>query len=581
MGSSPVLVPRHRLAVTPGPRGVHLSNTSSPGTHGLHRVAVIFLTGVAVSLLSTGVATSGELSLLHTFASPNERENGHFGFAVSGVDDVNGDGFGDAVIGAPGENSPSGVVKAGRAYLFSGSSGALITGLASPDQQYDGWFGRSVSGAGDIDGDGIGDLLVGAPGEDGGSGPDFSGRAYVVSGATFAVLHTLSSPSPTEFGQFGWCVCSAGDVNDDGTTDLLVGAVYDHSNYGGAYVFSGATGELLWGGCGWVEFALYGHSASCAGNVDGDCHSDLVVGAPMEDYYGGCAHVYSGASGGEHLFLESPNSEYHGQFGYSVSGVGDIDGDGFCDVAVGAPWEDPGSSPDDAGRVYVFSGATGSLVWELVSPNEEADGFFGLSVAGAGDVDADGGPDVIVGARDEDPGSSPSNAGRAYVFSGMTGAVLYELTSPNEEVGGYFGWALSSIGDADGDRRPEILVGAYQEDPGTSLTDAGRAYLCRSPMLLSGELAGGELLLTWSPKGGTFSYWVYGAANRAYFSPGVAPGYQHRLAMLSPLFRTWSSPNGVGNPDSNWTYMVLAVDASEQEMCRSNRVGEHDFDMGN
>ena len=88
-------------------------------------------------------------------------------------------------------------------------------------------------------------------------------------------------------------------------------------------------------------------------------------------------------------------------------------------------------------------------------------------------------------------------------------------------------------------------------------------------------------MLTWTPFPGTSGYWVYGVANDAYFAPGFSPVYQHRLAVLSPLFQTWSSPNGVGDPTANWTYLVLAVDAGEQELCRSNRVGEHDFDTGN
>jgi hypothetical protein len=76
---------------------------------------------------------------------------------------------------------------------------------------------------------------------------------------------------------------------------------------------------------------------------------------------------------------------------------------------------------------------------------------------------------------------------------------------------------------------------------------------------------------------GAASYWVYGADNQAYFEPGFSPGYLYRLATLSPIATSWSSANGVGDPDHNWTYLVLAVDAGEQELIRSNRVGEFDF----
>ncbi len=99
-------------------------------------------------------------------------------------------------------------------------------------------------------------------------------------------------------------------------------------------------------------------------------------------------------------------------------------------------------------------------------------------------------------------------------------------------------------------------------------------------MYLSGSVQAGELKLTWNPWPGAVAYWVYGAANQTYFTPGPAPGYEHRLVVLSPLFHTWSSPNGIGDRTDNWTYMVLAVDAADQELCRSNRAGEQDFGAG-
>ncbi len=101
------------------------------------------------------------------------------------------------------------------------------------------------------------------------------------------------------------------------------------------------------------------------------------------------------------------------------------------------------------------------------------------------------------------------------------------------------------------------------------------------PITLTGAVVGGELVLDWTACSGAQAYWVYGAVNEAYFESGFAPGYQHRLAVLSPLFRTWSSPNGIGQPDSNWTYLVLAVDTTEEELSRSNRYGEQDFDTSN
>ncbi len=140
------------------------------------------------------------------------------------------------------------------------------------------------------------------------------------------------------------------------------------------------------------------------------------------------------------------------------------------------------------------------------------------------------------------------------------------------------GWHHETIDSAggsgslalDGDGHPHI---SYYD--GTN----GDLKYARGTMGLSGSVEAGQLVLTWTPWRGTSQYWVYGADNIAYFEPGFAPGYQHRLAVLLPLLQTWSSANGVGNPGHNWTYMVLAVDASEQELCRSNRFGEFDFSV--
>src|SRR5690606_9663376 len=147
----------------------------------------------------------------------------------------------------------------------------------------------------------------------------------------------------------------------------------------------------------------------------------------------GRAYVFSGATGVLLYALVSPNEEDDGRFGGSVAGVPDLDGDGRGDLLVSASGEDPGVSPTSAGRVDDFSGATGALLQTLASPNEEQYGIFGGAVSGTPDLDGDGVGDLLVGAPNEDPGRSPRGAGRAYAFSGSTGALLFELASPNEE----------------------------------------------------------------------------------------------------------------------------------------------------
>jgi hypothetical protein len=288
--------------------------------------------------------------------------------------------------------------------------------------------------------------------------------------------------------------------------------------------------------------------------------------------------VLAAAGTAEVLFtLVSPNEQSTGHFGHSVSGAGDANGDGYDDVVVGAVWEHPGPSPGNAGRAYVFDGQTGDPLHTLVSPNEEYWSQFGHSVSGAGDANGDGYDDVVVGAWTEDPGSSPENAGRAYVFHGLKGDLLHTLVSPNEEENGLFGCSVSGAGDINEDEYDDVVVGAQGESPGSSPDEAGRAYVF-SWMHLSSSLSGEAVELQWSPWSTAIEYWIYGADNLPYFEPGSAPGYEYKLEEVVPPTTTWSRPSGIGDPDQNWTYLVMSVGRWGNELARSNYAGEHDFD---
>jgi hypothetical protein len=520
--------------------------------------------------------------------SPHEEKDGGFGLHVSTAGDVNGDGYDDVVVGAWWEDPGSSPEESGRAYVFDGQTNTLLHTLVSPNEESDGEFGWSVSGAGDVNSDGSDDVVVGAPNEDPGSSPDGTGRAYVFDGPTGNLLHTLVSPDEREGGRFGCSVSGAGDANHDGYDDVIVGASFEGAYpsptwAGRAYVFDGPTGALLHTlvspneeYCGY-----FGISVSGAGDTNGDCYDDVVVGAWWEDpgsspEESGRAYVFDGPTGTVLHTLVSPNETWDGYFGDAVSGAGDIDGDGYDDIVIGARNERPGSSPSAAGRAYVFDGETGTLLYTLVSPNEEAYGRFGYSVSSAGDIDGDGYDDVVVGTLAEDPGASPEQAGRAYVFDGPTGNPLYTLVSPNEEEYGRFGISVSGAGDINGDGYDDVVVGAYHEDPGSSPEDAGRAYVF-SWMSLTSRLTGDAVELQWSTWSPASEYWIYGADNLRYFEPGFYPSYQYKLDAVVPPATTWSSSSGVGDSDHNWTYLVIAVEGSEHELARSNRVGEHDF----
>jgi hypothetical protein len=538
----------------------------------MNRVFVPSVSFLLIVLLAGGSSGQG---VLYEFGSPNEEPEGWFGYSVSGAGDANDDGYDDVVVGACLENADS--TDAGRVYVFSGETGALLQALTSPFAHFAGYFGYSVSGAGDVNNDGFDDVVVGAHGEDPGAGPSLAGMAYLFSGETGAPIDTLISPYPVGNGYFGYSVSGAGDANDDGHADVVVGAYGEAGHGGRAYVFSGASGSVLWTLASPQEEpgGNFGFSVSGAGDVNNDGYDDVVVGAGAEDpgtspSAAGRAYVFDGQTGTVLDTLISPNEEATGLFGKSVSSAGDVDNDGYDDTIVGAYREDVGGVVD-AGRAYVFSGQSGAVLYTLTSPYPGTEAFFGWEVAKAGDVDADGYDDVIVGVSRE------MMSGRAYVFSGQTGGVLHGLVSPNDESGGGFGFSVSAAGCVTCDGRAALVVGAPGEGPGASPDEAGRAYVFIPGLNLWGWLAAGGLGLQWTPCSAAYTHWVYGAANEAYFEPGFYPGYAYRRAILAPGVTTWWTPNGVGVPDSNWTYLVIAVGPNENEMARSNRFGEHDF----
>jgi hypothetical protein len=467
---------------------------------------------VVVCLFVSGlVAVSAHAQVLYTLQSPNPESYADFGISVAGAGDVNNDGYADVVVGAYEENGNT-----GRAYVFSGATGGLLYTFASPNPTYLGRFGWSVSGAGDVNNDGHADVLIGANEEHGGA--DDAGRAYLYSGRTGGLLHTLVSPNPEVDGYLGWHVSDAGDVNNDGYPDVVVGAYTEDggaTDAGRAYVFSGQTGAPLdtlqspnpeSGG-------RFGVSVSGAGDVNDDGYADVIVGAHYEASYAGRAYVFSGQTGDTLYSLMSPGTG--GNFGTAVSDAGDVNNDGDPDLVVGAS-----SEYSYAGAAYVFSGPTGTPLHSLQSLNPEYQGRFGVSVSGAGDVDNDGHADVVVGAWLEDGGAD--EAGRAYVFSGATGAALYTLLSPNPASDGYLGRIVSGAGYVDNDSYADVIVGAHGESGGA--TSAGRAYVFDGDIVpvelasFTTSVVGGAVRLAWvtQSESHNLGFYVYRAAPTEY-----------------------------------------------------------------
>jgi FG-GAP repeat protein/VCBS repeat protein len=330
----------------------------------------------------------------------NADSNFRIGTAFGGHVNVNRDGFGDVAVGAVWAD-PGGVHGAGSAFIFSGADGTLLYRWDGQDENSN--FSSGIAGVGDLNQDGFDDVLIGARGADPG-GMDQAGSAFVYSGANGRLLYQWNGTMPASW--FGQSVSKLGDINGDGVPDILIGA---NGSANMAYVYSGSNGALLLqldGGATWIGF---GHSVSNANDVDGDGVEDIIVGASSGG--SGAAYVYSGATG--ILLFQWDGISFGGCFGASVSGAGDLNGDGFADLLVGASEADA-IGLTDSGSAYLFSGASGSLMfqWDGSATGDR----LGHSVSSAGDLDGDGFGEVIAGA----PGAEPNGlqkSGAAYAFS--------------------------------------------------------------------------------------------------------------------------------------------------------------------
>ena len=357
---------------------------------------------------------------LFTFNGDGQFSN--FGLSVSGAGDVNGDGSADLIVGAPFADSND-LIGNGSAQVFSGADGSELYNF-SGDNAFD-LLGNSVSGAGDVNGDGFADVIVGAPTEVG----DGASSARVLSGFDGSTLLNLSG-----FGTFGIAVSDVGDVDGDLVPDLIVGNAFDLNNpMGSTQVVSGSDGSVIHDFSGDSVFNFLGCSVSSAGDVNGDLVPDLIVGA-----IGGRARVFSGSDGSVlHSFRVGSMS---GFLETSASGAGDVNGDGVADVIVGASGD---------AKAQVFSGSDGSVLHDFNGAS--AGSIFGRSVSGLGDVNGDGFADVIVGA----PGDA---SGTAQIFSGSDGSVLAVVNG--DSAGDNFGVSVSGAGDVNGDGVEDFIVGA-------------------------------------------------------------------------------------------------------------------------
>lgn len=384
-----------------------------------------------------------------------------FGSALARVPDLDGDGAAEVLVGAP--LWDAGGMHAGRAVVCSGQSGLPLRELLgeAPGEH----LGAAVSAA-DLDADGVDDLVVGVPF----AGSPATGAVRVYSGADGHLIREWKGANAAD--EFGQAVACVGDVDLDGVSDVLVGApLHDAlgANDGMVLLFSGLDGSELSTWVGTAANQELGRAVAGAGDVTGDGVIDVIVGAPKADVGGtdaGLARVFSGSDGGlVHTLQSGCFIKNHVQFGASVAGPGDIDGDGLGDVAVGSPGPYcNGLLASPSGALWIFSGQDAHVLFQTNGPHP--DETLGSALAAVGDVDGDGLADVAVGSPSQ-PGGVP---GRARVYAGAGGPPLQGSVGA---VGALHGSALVGLGDIDLDGLDDFGVGAPQHVVAGAATGAG------------------------------------------------------------------------------------------------------------
>lgn len=392
----------------------------------------------------------------HPFVEPatilrewrGEAAGDQFGWIARDAGDLDGDGVHDVVTSAPG-----GTGAGGKVYAFSTGTGRLLwrrTGAPGAA------LGTGVEAAGDVNHDGTPDVIAGAPGE---------GKAFVYSGRDGHTLLSFTGEDSTD--AFGRHVADLGDVNGDGYADVLVGAPLNDAggrDAGRLYLYSGRDGSVLHTWTGPAAGDNFG--AACAGAIR---HGTIwiVAGAPLAGpRHTGVTYVYRGLSDEPAFEIPSDSTGFR-LGGMFVSVVGDVDHDGTADIYA-SDWPNQALGRS-TGRIYVYSGRTGQPLLTLTG--EDAGDGFGIGPADLGDINGDGYDDLVIGAW-QYAGAAPSG-GKIYVYSGRNHTLLRTITGkvPGETLG----FDATGLGDVNGDGIPDLLVtSAWSAINGTK---SGRVFV--------------------------------------------------------------------------------------------------------
>ena len=449
--------------------------------------------------------------------------NDRFGVSVVGVGDVDADGVEDLVAGAYLDDT--GGTNTGQVFVIFLNTNGTVKGNQMIAEGFGGFatlddndrFGNATAGIGDLDGDAVEDIVVGAIFDD--TGGTDRGAVYVqflntdgtVKNAQKIAHNTGGFGTLSDGDAFGQSVTRLGDLDNDGVEDIAVGAYLDDTGgtwRGAAYVLfmntdgtvkssqkiahnTGSLGAL-------ADDDRFGKAVAGVGDLDGDGKEDLVVGASNDDTGGldrGALHILFLDTDGTVLssqkivsgttnFVTLINSD---EFGSALANLGDLDDDGVADIAVGVKQNDTGGT--DRGAVYVLLLNSDGTVKSTQKIADSTGGFgtltnadtFGSGVAGLGDIDGDGVEDMAVGAMQDDTGGT--DRGAVYVLLMNSDGTVKSTQKIADNTGGFgtlvdtdwFGISVANIGDLDDDGGVDLVVGAYLDDTGG--TNIGAAYV--------------------------------------------------------------------------------------------------------
>jgi hypothetical protein len=475
---------------------------------------------LAVLVLTLGSSPAAENALSGAAWIANGNQDGaNLGISVGTAGDVNGDGFADVIMGAylydNGQNNE------GRAFVYLGSAAGPQAAPAWTAENNEplSSFGFSVATAGDVNGDGYDDVIVGATRHD--NPQEEEGGAWLYLGSATGLLTTpaWTAESNLEYSRFGNSVGTAGDVNGDGYADVIVGARFfgeAQSEQGKAYVYYGSSSGLSpvanWSVQGTQNGQQFASSVQAAGDVNGDGYDDVVVGSSGTN----AAYVFHGSATGLSTTAAwtTQIAQAIAQFGSSVGTAGDVNGDGYSDVIVGALLFDNGQT--DEGKAFLYHGSPLGLAatpaW--TAEGDQAGALFGTSLGTAGDVNRDGYADVIVGAPLYD--NVESAEGRAFVYLGSTSglATAPTWTAESDQIAANLGRSVAGAGDVNGDGYADVIVGASTFDH--TQADEGRVSVFLGTSAAPGRVRtllasrnGADVELSWHPACPAADYAIY------------------------------------------------------------------------